>query len=103
MLQLKADEQEMMEGKESKAVQKAMELQLKYAEGLGAESFVDTRNVTIIPGSIPDVNLVRKIVPSNDIDEIASRFMLDSDQRVVVDKVKAFTTTNATWRDQDYP
>jgi predicted aconitase len=38
-----------------------------------------------------------------DIDEIASRFMLDSDERVVVDKVKAFTTTNATWRDQDYP
>lgn len=103
MVRLRSDEQAMLEGKEGKAVQKAMELLVKYAEGLGAADFVDTRNVTIIPGSIPDVTIVREIVPSMDIDEIASRFMLDSDERVVVDKVKAFTTTNATWRDQDYP
>lgn len=103
MLELKRDEQEMLAGREGKAVQKAMELLVRYAEGLGAEGFVDTRNVTIIPGSIPDVKLVREVVPSMDIDEIASRFLLDSDERVVVDKVKAFTTTNATWRDQDYP
>jgi predicted aconitase len=103
MLKLKSDEQSMLEGRQGKATQKAMELLVKYAEGLGAEGFVDTRNVTLIPGSIPNVEIVRKIVPSMDIDEIASRFMLDSDERVVVDKVKAFTTTNATWRDQDYP
>jgi predicted aconitase len=103
MLALKPDEQEMQAGREGKAVQKAMELLVRYAEGLGAEGFVDTRNVTVIPGSIPDVKLVREVVPSMDIDEIASRFLLDSDERVVVDKVKAFTTTNATWRDQDYP
>ena len=103
MLQLKPDEQKMLDGQEGQAVQRAMELLVKYAEGLGADSFVDTRNVTIIPGSIPDVTIVRKVVPSMDIDEIASRFLLDSDERVVVDKVKAFTTTNATWRDQDYP
>ena len=36
-------------------------------------------------------------------DEIASRFLLDSDERIVLDKVKAFTTTNATFRDQRYP
>jgi predicted aconitase len=103
MLKLESDEQRMLESQEGPAVQKAMELLVKYAEGLGAESFVDTRNVTIIPGSIPNVEIVRKIVPSLDIDEIASRFMLDSDERVVVGKLKAFTTTNATWRDQDYP
>jgi hypothetical protein len=103
MLKLKPDEQHMLDGKEGKAVQKAMELLVHYAEGLGAKNFVDTKNVTIIPGSIPDVSIVKQIVPSMDIDEIASRFMLDSDSRVVVSKVKAFTTTNATWRDQNYP
>ena len=61
MLQLKPDERKMLDGQEGQAVQRAMELLVKYAEGLGAESFVDTRNVTIIPGSIPDVKLVRKI------------------------------------------
>ena len=103
MLKLKADELAMLEGKQGKATQKAMQLLVKYAEGLGAEDFVDTNNVTIIPGSVPDVSIVRELVPSMDIDEIASRFLLDSDERVVVDKVKAFTTTNATWRDQNYP
>ncbi len=93
----------MLDGGDGLAVRKAMELLVKYAEALGAESFVDTDNVTIIPGSIPNVNLVRKIVPSLDIDEIASRFLLDSDERVVVDKVGVFTTTNATWRDQGFP
>jgi predicted aconitase len=93
----------MLDGKEGPASQKAMELLVRYAKALGAESFVDTNNVTIIPGSVPDIKIVRKIVPSLDPDEIASRFMLDSDETVIVDSVKAFTTTNATWRDQGYP
>ena len=80
-----------------------MELLVRYAEALGADSFVDTSNVTIIPGSIPDISIVRRIVPSLDPDEVASRFMLDSDETVILDRVKAFTTTNATWRDQKYP
>lgn len=102
-MKLKADEQKMLDGTEGKARQKAMELLVRYAEALGADSFVDTSNVTIIPGSIPDVSIVRRIVPSLDPDEVASRFMLDSDETVILDKVKAFTTTNATWRDQKYP
>jgi hypothetical protein len=93
----------MLEGREGPARRKAMELLVKYAEGLGAESFVDTHNATIIAGSIPDIRIVEKVVPSLDADEIASRFLLDSDERVVLDKVKAFTTTNATFRDQRYP
>ncbi len=50
MLKLKPDELAMLEGKQGKATQKAMELLVKYAEGLGAEDFVNTNNVTIIPG-----------------------------------------------------
>ncbi len=86
-MKLKADEQKMLDGTEGKARQKAMELLVRYAEALGADSFVDTSNVTIIPGSIPDVSIVRRIVPSLDPDEVASRFMLDSDE--------TFLTTNA--------
>jgi predicted aconitase len=103
MMRLARDEQDMLEGKEGLAKQKAMELLVKYAEGLGADRFVDTDNATVIVGSIPDVKIVQKVVPSLDADEIASRFLLDSDERVVLDKVKAFTTTNATFRDQRYP
>lgn len=102
-MQLTADEKRMLNGENGLAVQKAMELLVKYAEALDAGSFINTDNVTIIPGSIPDVSIVRRHVPSLDPDEIASRFMLDSDETVILDRVRAFTTTNATWRDQDYP
>jgi len=102
-VKLKTDEQRMLDGVEGKARQKAMDLLVRYAGALGAESFVDTSNVTIIPGSIPDVSIVRRIVPSLDPDEVASRFMLDSDETVILGQVRAFTTTNATWRDQKYP
>jgi predicted aconitase len=103
MMKLTSDEQDMLEGREGAARQKAMELLVRYAEALGAESFIDTNNVTIIPGSIPDVEIVQKVVPSLDADEIASKFFLGSNETVVLDKVKAFTTTNATFRDQRYP
>jgi predicted aconitase len=103
MLGLARDEQDMLEGKEGPAKQKAMELLMKYAEGLGADRFVDTNNVTVIVGSIPDIKIVERVIPSLDADEIASKFLLDSDETVVLDKVKAFTTTNATFRDQRYP
>jgi hypothetical protein len=82
------DEQETLEGKDGAARRKAMELPVSYAEALGAENFVDTCNVTLILGFLPDIGLVRRIVPSLDPDEIASRFFLDSDERVVGDRVK---------------
>ena len=101
MLKLKADELAMLEGKQGKATQKAMELLVKYAEGLGAEDFVDTNNVTIIPGSVSRcLNCAGNLFPQWILMKLLPAFLLDSDERVVVDKVKAFTTTNATWRDQ---
>jgi hypothetical protein len=51
------DKQNMLDGKEGKAGQRAMELLVRYAEGLGADSFVGTINDTSIPGSIPNVNI----------------------------------------------
>jgi predicted aconitase len=103
MMRLSQDEQEMLEGKEGPARQKAIELLVKYAEGLGSDRFVDTHNATVIVGSIPDVKIVQKVVPSFDADEIASKFLLDSDETVVLDKVKPFTATNTTFRYQRYP
>ena len=44
-------EQDMLSGSAGKATQKAMELLVRYAEALGAERFVETRNVAGVPGS----------------------------------------------------
>ena len=41
----------MLDGRDGKARQKAMELLVRYAEALGAERFVDTKNVAGVPGS----------------------------------------------------
>lgn len=103
MIALASDEQRMLDGKEGIAKQKAMELLVKYAEGLGANSFINTNNVTVITGTLPDFQLIQKIVPSLDPDEIASKFYLDSDELIILNKVEAFTTTNSWFFDQRYP
>jgi len=101
-MKLAPDEQRMLEGKKGLANQKAMQLLVEYAEGLGAEAFVDTNNVTVLTGLFPYPDLIKKLVPSLDPDEIASKFFLNSDERVVVDRVKAFTTSHI-YRNQEYP
>ena len=50
-MNLTRQEQEMLDGRMGRATQKAMELLVRYAEALGAERFVDTRNVAGVPGS----------------------------------------------------
>lgn len=101
-MKLAPDEKVMLEGKGGLGQQKAMELLVEYAEGLGAERFVDTNNVAVLTGLFPYPELIKKLVPTLDADEIASRFFLNSDELVVVDKVKAFTTSHI-YRDQEYP
>jgi predicted aconitase len=102
-MRLTADEEEMLAGNQGPARRAAMDLLLRYAEALGADEFIDTNNVTLIAGTLPDLDVIRQVVPSMDIDTIASRFYLDSDETIVVDKVKAYTTSNATHRDKRYP
>jgi hypothetical protein len=102
-VRLMRDELEMLEGKHGAAKRKAMELLVRYADGLGAERFIDTNNVTLIAGTLPDIKILKKAVPSLDMDAIASKFYLGSDEVVVVDRVAAFTSSNATHRDQHYP
>ena len=100
-MKLTTDELAMLEGKEGPAVQKAMELLMQYGEALDAERFVDTNNVTVtvVPGS----DTFRRIIPSMDMDDYVSKVFLNSDTKVYVDKVKAFTTSNAGFRDYSYP
>ena len=51
MLTLTDDEKALLDGRRGKARQKAMDLLVRYAEALGAERFVDTKNVAGVPGS----------------------------------------------------
>src|SRR3984885_3001992 len=45
------DERAMLDGAAGVARQKAMELLIRYAQALGAERFVDTKNIAGVPGS----------------------------------------------------
>jgi hypothetical protein len=51
MLKLTDDEKALLDGRQGTARQKAMDLLVRYAEALGAERFVDTKNVAGVPGS----------------------------------------------------
>ena len=51
MLTLTDDEKALLDGRQGTARQKAMDLLVRYAEALGAERFVDTKNVAGVPGS----------------------------------------------------
>ena len=53
MVALTPREEAMLGGEEGAAVQKAMELLVRYADALGAERFVETDNVAGVPGSSP--------------------------------------------------
>ena len=78
------DEQAMLDGARGQACRKAMELLVRYAEALGAERFVDTRNVAGVPGSSnPFLQNYYKDSGAG-YDAIFSYFDLDSDELVDV-------------------
>ena len=91
-------EQRMLDGEEGPAKQKAMELLVNYGMALGAERFVDTNNVHVLAGFFPYPDLVKQVVPSLDVEEVASRFLLDADERISLDRVEAFTTNQHLYR-----
>jgi predicted aconitase len=78
----------MLDGREGKAKQKAMELLVRYAEALGAERFVDTNNVAGVPGSgnpfLQNYYMSSGGAERSEYDVIFSRFDLDSDELVEV-------------------
>jgi len=87
MLKLAADEEDMLSGKKGRAVQKAMELLVKYGEALGAERLITTNNVcganvfSPVPG-----------LPSFESqDQTFSQISLDSDETLEIPKVRAYS------------
>jgi predicted aconitase len=97
MVELARDEREMLEGKHGRAQQRAMEILVQYAEALGAEKFVDTNNVHLFVGFHPYPDVIKIL----DADELASKFLLDTDEKITVDYVKAFNTTHIWSMDLD--
>jgi predicted aconitase len=91
-MKLTDDEQAMLDGREGKAKQKAMELLVRYGEALGVERFVNTTNVAGVPGQ-SSVFLetyykdVKAGSPGGGRDAIFSLFDLDSDELVDVPQV----------------
>jgi predicted aconitase len=89
-MQLTDHEKAMLDGMEGAAKQKAMELLVRYSEALGAERFVDTNNVTGVPGwATPFMREYYKDRGTS-YDAIFSLFDLDSDEIVQVPKVKTY-------------
>src|SRR4030095_11494636 len=81
MLRLTDTEKSMLDGRDGKARQKAMELLVRYAEALGAERFVDTRNVAGVAGSAhPFLQRYYAGKDAGGLDAIFSHFDLDSDE-----------------------
>lgn len=88
-VRLTDDERRMLDGACGKARQKAMDLLVRYADALGAERFVETRNIAGVPGaSMPGLNAL--FADKGPVyDAIFSFFDLDSDELVEVPRFPA--------------
>ncbi len=82
-------EKAMLDGARGPAHRKAMELLVRYGEALGAERFVEVRNVaTVTTVTNP---IVRKVALEHGMDGVFSRFNLDSDEIVATPTFEAAT------------
>jgi predicted aconitase len=82
-------EKAMLDGARGPAHRKAMELLVRYGEALGAERFVEVRNVaTVTTVTNP---IVRKVALAHGMDGVFSRFNLDSDEIVETPTFEAAT------------
>ncbi len=91
MVALSDLERGMLDGAQGPAVQKAMDLLVRYAEALGAEDFVETNNVAGVPGSSPKWVKEYYAADGGDYRAVFSRFDLDSDEVVDVPRTNAFS------------
>jgi predicted aconitase len=89
-MKLKPDEQAMLDGSEGPAVQKAMDLLVRYGEALGAERFVDTNNVCGTIGATTP--FLRDYEKQGGMDAVFSEFNLDSSEVLKIPKVKVYSS-----------
>lgn len=91
MVRLTREEAAMLDGANGAAVQKAMELLVRYADALGAEDFVETNNVAGVPGSSSPWMKQYFAAQGGDYRAVFSLFDLDSDEVVDVPRMNAFS------------
>ncbi|QSX09239.1 aconitase X catalytic domain-containing protein [Alkalibacter rhizosphaerae] len=94
---LRDDEKAMLDGKEGLAVQKAMEMLVRYGEALGAEKLVDTNNV----GGYMIADKVQ-MERFGSFNKVFSELSIDSDTAIEFPKVKVGSCQFETPMDPDY-
>ena len=89
-MQLTDEEQAMFDGRDGPAVQRAMDLLLRYGRALGAKRLVPTNNIVAsISATTPFMrDFARR---QGGMDGVFSQFSLDSDDTVPIPKARAFT------------
>lgn len=94
---LQDDEKAMLNGEQGLAVQKAMEMLVRYGEALGAERLIDTSNV----GGYMIADL-KQMQTYKSFDALFSQVSMDSDETVVFPKVKVPSCQFETSMDPDH-
>jgi len=91
MIKLSDEEKAMRDGRDGAAVAKAMDLLIRYGNALGAEDFVETRNVC---GTVTATTPFMRdfALRQGGLDAVFSEFNLDSAEVVPVPKVRAFSS-----------
>lgn len=91
MMKLSDDEKAMRDGRDGAAVARAMDLLIRYGEALGAEDFVETRNVC---GTVTATTPFMRdfALQQGGLDAVFSEFNLDSSQIVSPGRVKVFAS-----------
>ncbi|CAN5523879.1 aconitase X catalytic domain-containing protein [soil metagenome] len=90
-MKLTHEEQAMFDGRDGPAVQRAMDLLMRYGRALGAERLVETNNVVAsISATTPFMRDYAK--QRGGMDGVFSEFSLDSDDTVEIPRVKTFTS-----------
>lgn len=90
-MRLTDEEKAMRDGRDGPAVAKAMDLLIRYGNALGAEDFVETRNVC---GTVTATTPFMRdfALKQGGLDAVFSEFNLDSAEVVAVPKVRAFSS-----------
>ncbi|MFP4891573.1 aconitase X [Paraburkholderia sp. EG304] len=90
-MQLNDDERAMLDGRDGAAVQRAMDLLVRYGEALGAPRLVDTNNVCGTVGAT--MPFLRDYAAKHGgLDAVFSEFNLDSPEVVEVPKARVFSS-----------
>jgi predicted aconitase len=89
-MKLSAHEQAMLDGREGRAKQKAMDLLVRYGEALGAERLVDTNNVCGTVGA--STPFLREYGARHGMDAVFSEFSLDSAEVVEIPRVSVYSS-----------